>query len=260
MNFISKDTGAIALLAIILLSCAPSALCGEKAVPATTQVQESSTDATDKSTATPAQQREQIVDEQDELYGRQKSLPPSEYANYTNRLLQLLKKQETAFGMESPQVSCTLDQLYSIYHLQRRPDLQIPVARRSLEIHKRILGPQAVDTAYVTCHLANALSEMGKYEEALSLLQSSLKQVQPTDTHSAETMLTFEIGQTYFDWNRFDEAQPWFDKAVQLKLTYAPNSRVYPNAFKVKNKQQINQRRMYRFHNRFSTNATNSRS
>lgn len=209
----------------------------------------------------PAQEKGQIIDEQDELYDRQKTIPASEYPNYIEHLQQLLKKQESAFGKDSPQVSCTLDQLYSVYHMQRRPDLQIDVARRSMEIKRRILGTQAVDTAFVTCHLASSLAACGRYEEALALLQNLLNQLKPTNgTRSAETMLTFEIAQTYFQCNKFEEAQPWFDKAVSLKLRYAPNSRVYPTAYKVQTRQRINQRLVKRYHQRLWTNSSRSRS
>lgn len=207
------------------------------------------------------QEKDQIIDEQDELYDRQKRMPASEYPSYIEHLQQLLRKQESAFGKDSPQVSCTLDQLYSVYHMQRRPDLQIDVARRSMEIKRRILGTQAVDTAFVTCHLASSLAACGRYEEALSALQNLLSQLKPTSgTRSAETMLTFEIAQTYFQWNKFAEAQPWFDKAVGLKLQYAPNSRVYPTAYKVQTRQRINQRLVNRYQNRLWTNANKSRS
>jgi len=158
----------------------------------------------------------------------------------------LLKKQEIAFGHDSPQVSCTLDQLWWLYKSENKLEPQITAARRSMEIKQKILGPQAVDSAAALCHLANSLVANNQYEEALSLLQNYLKSLAPTDTRSAETMTIYEIGQTYFAWKKYAEAQPWFDKTVDYKLKYAPNSRVTPSYHKAFTSQRANKRMLRR--------------
>ncbi|MBS1954112.1 MAG: tetratricopeptide repeat protein [Cyanobacteria bacterium SZAS-4] len=183
-----------------------------------------------------------ILDEQDELYDKL----PSQCPNLIERLEILLKKQEVSFGHDSPQVSCTLDQLYWLYKSENKPELQIAAAKRSMEIKQKILGPQAVDSAAALCHLANALAANKQYEEALSLLQNYLKTLTPTETRSAETMTIYEIGLTYFAWKKFDLAQPWFDKTVDYKLKYAPNSRVIPSYHKALTSQRANKRMLRR--------------
>ncbi len=192
---------------------------------------------------TPSQKA--ILDEQEELYDKL----PSQYPNLIERLQNLLKKQEIAFGHDSPQVSCTLDQLWFLYKSEKKMEPQIAVARRSMEIKQKILGAQAVDSAAALCHLANSLAANKQYEEALSLLQNYLKTLDPTETRSAETMTIYEIGQTYFAWNKFEEAQPWFDKTIDYKLKYAPNSRVIPSYRKALISQRANKRLLRRSRN-----------
>lgn len=183
-----------------------------------------------------------ILDEQDELYDKS----PSQCPNLVERLQNLLKKQEIAFGHDSPQVSCTLDQLWWLYKSENKLESQIAAARRSMEIKQKILGPQAVDSAAALCHLANSLVANNQYEEAISLLQNYLKSLAPTETRSAETMTIYEIGQTYFDWKKYAEAQPWFNKTVDYKLKYAPNSRVIPSYRKALTSQRANKRMLRR--------------
>jgi len=196
---------------------------------------------------TPAQ--EAVWDEQEELYDKLPYTSPSKYPNLIERLQNLLKKQETIFGPDSAQVSCTLDQLWAIYREQKKPEPQVEVAQRSMEIKRKILGPQAVDTAMATCHLANSLAANKQYQAALSLLHKYFKQLDETETRSAEIMTVYEIAQTYFQWNKFSEAQPWFDRAVNLKAKYAPHSRVYPSFFKAQMAQRANYRLLMKFGN-----------
>ena len=179
-----------------------------------------------------------ILDEQDELYDKL----PSQCPNLVERLQNLLKKQEIAFGYDSPQVACTLDQLWWLYKSENKLEPQIAVAKRSMEIKQKILGPQAVDSAAALCHLANSLAANKQYEAALSLLQNYLKTLDATETRSAETMTIYEIGQTYSAWKKYDEAQPWFDKTIDYKLKYAPNSRVTPSYHKAFVSQRDNKR------------------
>lgn len=183
-----------------------------------------------------------ILDEQDELYDKL----PSQYPNLVERLQNLLKKQEIAFGHDSPQVSCTLDQLWWLYKSENKPEPEIAAAKRSMEIKQKILGPQAVDSAAALCHLANSLAANKQYEAALSLLQDYLKTLTPTETRSAETMTIFEIGQTYFAWKKYEEAQPWFNKTVDYKLKFSPNSRVVPSYHKAVTAQRANKRMLRR--------------
>lgn len=179
-----------------------------------------------------------ILDEQDELYDKL----PSQCPNLVERLQNLLKKQEIAFGYDSPQVACTLDQLWWLYKAENKLEPQIAVAKRAMEIKQKILGPQAVDSAAALCHLANSLAANKQYEAALSLLQNYLKTLVATETRSAETMTIYEIGQTYSAWKKYDEAQPWFDKTIDYKLKYAPNSRVIPSYHKAFISQRANKR------------------
>lgn len=179
-----------------------------------------------------------ILDEQDELYDKL----PSQIPNLVERLQNLLKKQEVAFGQDSPLVSCTLDQLWWLYKTENKHEPEIAAARRSMEIKQKILGSQAVDSAAAVCHLANSLTANKQYEAALSLLKNYLKSLPETETRSSETMTIYEIGQTYFTWKKFEEAQPWFDKTIDYKLKYAPNSRVTPTYRKALLSQRANKR------------------
>ncbi|MBI2810747.1 MAG: tetratricopeptide repeat protein [Candidatus Melainabacteria bacterium] len=235
MNFGRKNTKTLALMAILIVFSGQALPCNSSELSGIKQL-------------TPTQQA--VWDEQEELYDRFPSTPPGQYPNLIERLQNLLKKQEVAFGPDSPQVSCTLDQLWAIYQLQKNPEPQITVARRSMEIKRKILGPQAIDTTMALCHLANSLAANKQYDAALALLQNYLKTLVPTETRSAETMTIYEIAQTYFEWNKFDEAQPWFDKTIDFKLKYAPNSRVYPSYRKALLAQRANKRLARRFRTR----------
>lgn len=173
-------------------------------------------------------EQEAIWDEQESLYEKVRFSTMSDAPALVPRLQKLLTKQESAFGHDSPQVACTLDKLWAIYGDINKPKLQIPLVQRSLSIKRTLLGPYHVDTAYELCHLASSLTADKQYVSALSLLTEYQKQLPASQTRTVEIMTDFEIGQTYFAWNKFKDAAPWFDKALLLKTKYSPRSRVYP--------------------------------
>lgn len=138
--------------------------------------------------------QEAVSYEQEELYDKLISTPPDQYPNLIARLQNLLKKQEVAFGPDSPQVACTLDQLWDIYKLQKDPEPQIAVARRSMEIKRKILGPQAIDATMALCHLANSLAANKQYEAALSKSTDRAACQQTPDTALSSTVEKLRSG------------------------------------------------------------------
>ncbi len=182
-------------------------------------------------TLTPEQTK--LWEEQEELYAKleydQKHLSTVDYPDLTLRLLSSIKKLEVAFGPASAEVGCALDLLSAVYDLQKKYDLQVPVARRAQSIKAKILGNQAVDTAYSTTRLAQALVNLGQPAQAASLLKEHFEQLKGlSSTRSAETMTSYELALVNVSMHNYAEAEIWFAKAMDLKLHYARHSRVYP--------------------------------
>jgi len=112
---------------------------------------------------------------------RWQELVDSGNASYSKRrvaqaevfFLDALKEAEK-FGEDDPRLAMTLNNMAAIYHSQGKYAMAEPMYQRSLEIKKRVLGPEHLDVATCYHNLAVLHSAKHRYAEAETYYQQAL--------------------------------------------------------------------------------------
>lgn len=136
---------------------------------------------------------------------------------------------ERAFGKESLQVAVSLQGLAHLMRMQERYEDGLEFALRARDISEFKLAPSDPQGVIFSTQVADLYMSLRRYAEAEPILRHALATLEKRGSRNVvETTLTIQTLQSlslcYFSQDRYKEAQPLIDRAVELSSrTFGPD-------------------------------------
>ena len=142
----------------------------------------------------------------------------------------LLEGAERCDGCEDDFLMRAMGLLASVLGELGRLEEAVPLTRRALDEHRRVLGPGHFQTLIQANNLARTLAEVERYGESIELFEETLATwlVEYPEVISVERTFRWNYARTLAEARRDDDAEAEFLRVQELAVDAGPNPRPTP--------------------------------
>jgi len=140
------------------------------------------------------------------------------YRAASEAALEVLAALELQFGRDSRQVGRMLNEMATLYRLQRRFDEAEAAYKRAIGLYGRALGPRNIPLGNTLDNLASLYDDEGRYKEAEPIYKQSLEineSILGAENLTVATTLN-NLATLYNHQGRFSEAEPLFRHSLAI--------------------------------------------